>query len=344
LGWSIGISKKSSSENIIDKIQGKFHPKKRVPGGDSDIQSGSFIPTKDTFSDYKGKSILDPETAQKYCQDIVKKHDYNTFIVGKHFPESRQAYFYTVHAFFLEVLKSREVSRQAYICKRRLLWWDEMLKDIEEGKEPFEPIGVALKALKKNTNVNFDLLHRLTSFQLFDLERMEMKNMNDLTIYAENTRSLTFYAYLHILGIDDSNAYSAASYVGRWYGIIDVLRKMQYYLINGRHYIPSDILLKHNLYFDRIYNPRVEGLVAEEFFDVILEIAAHAKKYLELGRTYKDKLPKHAHRALLFGVEAEIYLKDLEEYNFDIFNEHFRKTSYFKLPLKMLRASKNQSY
>lgn len=262
---------------VLNSEEEEIPSKKRVPGGDSDIASGGFIPTKDSFSDYKGKSILEPATAQKYCHDIVKKHDYNTYIVGKHFPESRQAYFYTVHAFFLEVLKSREVSRQAYIWQRRLLWWDETLSDIEKDKDPFEPIGVALKELKKKTQVNFDLLHRLVSYQLFDMERMEMKNMNDLTIYAENTRSLTFYAYLHVLGIDDSNAYSAASYIGRWYGIIDVLRKMQYYLINGRHYIPSDLLLKHNLYFDRIYNPRVEGLVAEEFFDVILEIAAHAK-------------------------------------------------------------------
>lgn len=310
----------------------------------SDQARGGFTPSKENFEDYKGKSVLDPPVAQQYCTDIVKRHDYYTYIVGQHFPKSKQGFFYTVHAFFLEVLKSREVSRQAYVCKRRLLWWQETLEEVTKGKKPAEPLGVALKELYTNTNVNFDLFHRLVSYQLFDLERSEMTTMNDLTSYAENTRSLTFYLYLHILGIDDSNAYSAASHIGRCYGIIDVLRKMQYYLINHRSYLPTDILLKHNLYFDRIYNPRVEGLVAEEFFDVVLEIAAHAKKHLEVGRSFKDKLPPHAHRALLFGVEAETYLKDLEENNFDIFNDHFRKISYVKIPYKILKAAKKGEY
>ena len=108
--------------------------------------------------------------------------------------------------------------------------------------------------------------------------------------------------------------------------------------------MPTDLLLKHNLFFDRIYNPRVEALVAEEFFDVILEIAAHAKKHLEVARLYQGKLPKHAHRALLFGVEAEIYLNDLEEYNFNIFDEHFRKISYIKIPYKIYRSSKKEMF
>ena len=97
-------------------------------------QSGRFIPTKKKFSEYAGKSILDPEIAQQYWRDIVKKHDYYTYIVGEHFPKSRQGFYYTVHAFLLEILKSRETSRQMMVCKRRLLWWSETLDDIEKDK------------------------------------------------------------------------------------------------------------------------------------------------------------------------------------------------------------------
>lgn len=44
---------------------------------------------------------------------------------------------------------------------------------------------------------------------------------------------------------------------------------------------------------------------------MVLEIAAYAKKHLELGREYQSKLPKHAHRALLMAVEAEYFLETL---------------------------------
>lgn len=333
-------SRKFSSNPKIIKSSNIPEAKESVP----EQPQGGYTPTKADFSEYAGKTIVDPEVAQKYCRDIVKKHDYYTYAVGTNFPISKQPFFFTVHAFFLELLKSRETSRQINICKRRLIWWAETLNDIEKDRKVHEPIGVALKELRNNTNANFDLLHRLVSYQIFDLERSEMKDMNELANYAENTRSLTFYLYLHILGIDDKSAYSAASHMGRCYGIIDILRKMQYYLINHRYYLPSDILLKHNLYFDRIYNPRVEGLVAEEFFDVILEIAAHAKKHLEISRTYSDKLPKHAHRALLFGVEAEDYLNKLEENNFDVFDASFKRISYVKLPYKILKSAKAGKY
>ena len=55
-----------------------------------------------------------------------------------------------------------------------------------------EPIGVCLKDLNLRTNANINLLEKIISYQIFDIRRDEMKNMNDLVIYAENTRSLTF--------------------------------------------------------------------------------------------------------------------------------------------------------
>ncbi len=73
-------------------------------------------------------------------------------------------------------------------------------------------------------------------------------------------------------------------------------------------------------------------------------VAAYAKKHLELGREYQSKLPKNAHRALLLAVEADHFLKELEERNFDIFDSYFRKKSIFKLPYSIMKAAKNGTY
>lgn len=73
--------------------------------------------------------------------------------------------------------------------------------------------------------------------------------MKELEVYAENTRSLLLYLSLHLMQIDDSNALSAASHIGRCLGICDVLKKMPYYLAKHRSYIPSDILAKVTLKF-----------------------------------------------------------------------------------------------
>ena len=110
----------------------------------------------------------------------------------------------------------------------------DTLEDIERGKTPKEPIGAALTAVKDDTNVKFSLLKRLVEYQLFDIEREQIQTMKELDIYAENTWALMLYMNLHLLNIDDKQAYSAASHIGRCLGILDLFRKMKYYLINNR--------------------------------------------------------------------------------------------------------------
>lgn len=132
-----------------------------------------------------------------------------------------------------------------------------------------------------------------------------MQSITELEVYAENTRSLLLYLNLHLLGIDDSNAISAASHIGRCLGICDVLKKIPFYLGVHRGYLPQDILLKNNVYFDRMWSKNFDGIMSEEFYDVILEVASYAKKHLEIGRSFQSKLPKDTHLALLLAMEAE---------------------------------------
>lgn len=63
-------------------------------------------------------------------------------------------------------------------------------------------------------------------------------------MYAENTRSLLLYLNLHLLRVDDSNALSAASHLGRAIGICDIIKKIPFYLAKHRAYIPNDLLIK----------------------------------------------------------------------------------------------------
>jgi NADH dehydrogenase [ubiquinone] 1 alpha subcomplex assembly factor 6 len=141
--------------------------------------------------------------------------------------------------------------------------------------------------------------------------------MEELEIYAENTRSLMLYMNLHLLNIDDPNANLIASHLGRALGICDVLRKSPYYIGIQRGILPLDVLVKHNVYREKIYkNYGTEAVVVDEFYDVVLELAAYAKKHLEIARkiqqecidgTSKDSeierkpLPKHTHRAFLLA-------------------------------------------
>jgi len=93
-----------------------------------------------------------------------------------------------------------------------------------------------------------------------------------------------------------------------------------------------------------MWSKNFDGIMTDELFDVILEVAAYAKKHLEISRSYSDKLPKGAHLAFLLAIEADKFLDDLEVHNFNVFDDAFRKKSVIKLPYKIYRAAKSGKY
>lgn len=99
---------------------------------------------------------------------------------------------------------------------------------------PKEPVSKVLSEALKNTPINFNLLKRIVNYQLFDIERGDLQTMKELEVYAENTRSLLLYMNLHLLRIDDTNALTAASHLGRCIGICDVIKKIPFYLAKHR--------------------------------------------------------------------------------------------------------------
>ena len=79
-------------------------------------------------------------------------------------PKSTRPHYYTVHAFFLEIMKSREVSREQSICQTRLNWWLHILDDVTHKRKTREPVGVALANTFEHSAVNFNLLSRIVDY------------------------------------------------------------------------------------------------------------------------------------------------------------------------------------
>lgn len=93
--------------------------------------------------------------------------------------------------------------------------------------------------------------------------------MEELEVYAENTRSLLIYLNLNLFNIHDKNAYIAASHIGRGVGIVDVLKKMPSVFRYNVNFIPIEIQQKYNAYATRLWDR--DGKVMEEFYDCVLE-------------------------------------------------------------------------
>ncbi len=65
-----------------------------------------------------------------------RRYDFYAHAAGQFYPKKIRDYYMAINAFFVEVLRSREVSREASVCQQRLMWWAEQLEDVENGKKP----------------------------------------------------------------------------------------------------------------------------------------------------------------------------------------------------------------
>jgi phytoene/squalene synthetase len=225
----------------------------------------------------------------------------------------------------------------------RLAFWEDSLKEILEDKRIKEPILILLKESFKQTGIRKDTLFRMIDFLYFDLDKLgEVSTIEDLEIFAENTRSLLLYLTLNLFQIDDKDAFIAASHIGRGVGMVDCLKKMSALQKMHINQIPSEIVSKYGASIINLWDRH--GHIKDQFYDCILEIAAYAKKHIEIGRSLKEKLPKNTNIAFLQAVESYDWLMDLEKYNFDVFEPKLQKYSTISMPKKMMEYGRKGEY
>jgi len=108
-------------------------------------------------------------------------------------------------------------------------------------------------------------------YQIYHMERQEMRYIRDLEIMAENTRSLQMFLSLHLLQIDSKDAYMAASYMGRCAGICNILLLVPTHFQNKVKIFPEELLEKHATRYELLWDQIHAGKPEEKFYDIILE-------------------------------------------------------------------------
>lgn len=276
-------------------------------------------------------------------------------------------------------MKSRYISREESVIKTRLLFWEERLENVinekskiqkqnntkvdsendnNEDKEEEEESYSALEkdsltlllteALAKTEYVNIETLFRMLDFQLFDLENKgNIETMEELEVYAENTRSLLIYLNLNLLNIQDEKAFICASHVGRGVGIVDILKRMPSLIHLNINQMPKSLITKYVGSTALLFSSK--GEKNERMYDVILEMAAYAKKHIEVAAQMSDELKenesnRNIHIAFMQCIDSYHWLKELEEYNFNVFEPNLKKIKSFSLSRKISQAGKSGKY
>lgn len=196
--------------------------------------------------------------------------NYYAFVIGQALPEKIRPFYYSYQAFFSEITRSRYITREQSVCRMRLSFWEDSLKNCLTDKVTQEPTLVLLKEAFKKTGIRKETLFRMIDYQYYDIDRNgELHTMEELEVYAENTNSLIIYLNLNLFNINERDAYIAASHLGRGIGITSVLKRMPVLIKQHICQIPFNVLDKYNVSMTNAWDRH--GDVKGEFFDAVLE-------------------------------------------------------------------------
>ncbi|OSD07220.1 hypothetical protein PYCCODRAFT_1402661 [Trametes coccinea BRFM310] len=285
--------------------------------------------------------IADPEA---YCRDLVRKRDYESYLIGSCYPRRLQGAFFALRAFYVELASVQDNVSNSMIGKMRMQFWRDAVKNIADGRPPRHPIALALHDASQRANLPSYHLRRIIDARDAELHTPTHLTLESLTAHAESTSSTFFYLLLSLLNLSSSSTFShAASHLGIAQSIHVLLRALPYHASKGRMVIPAEITARHGVRQEDVFR---RGGNADGISDAVFEFATvandnllTAREMFKSGSSGGDggKVPQVAMPVFLYGIPTRDYLGRLEAVNFDAFAPSLQVRDW-KLPWRIWRG------
>jgi len=170
--------------------------------------------------------------ADEYCVDLVKKHDFDSFLSGLLVPKASRAAYFAIRAFNVEIALIKDQTHGNLLAgKIRFQWWRDLLDEIYKGKNISpasmigkQPVAQALSVHVAEHGLSQRWFQRSLDARQRDFSADQLETLDDLENYAEQGHSSILYLLLESLGVTDEASEFAASHVGVCSGICTILR------------------------------------------------------------------------------------------------------------------------
>ncbi|KAF9345703.1 NADH dehydrogenase (ubiquinone) complex I, assembly factor 6 [Mortierella sp. AD094] len=301
------------------------------------------------------KEILPrPTKAIEYCENLVRKADYEGFLCTQFFPKHRQATQMALRAFNIELASIRESVSNTDIGRMRMQFWRDSLDKVFAGTPPQQPVTLALAyAIQEqelyhqqqqqeqgqqsrhnspsDTEMSLIWFKRMITEREQNLSDPQFMTIGQMETYCENTFGSLLYLQLESVGVKSLEADHAASHLAKAMGIATMLRAFPFHMQQNRMIIPAEITAKHNLSQEALFrNPTITPALQ----DATLEVATAAHVHLATAQSYMDNLPKSALPVLMAGIPTESFLNRLQEADFNPLAPGIQQREWY-LPAKL---------
>ncbi|MBK8909568.1 MAG: squalene/phytoene synthase family protein [Rhodospirillales bacterium] len=257
-----------------------------------------------------------------YVAEQVRRHDNDRFICSLFAAPAARTGLHAVHAFNIEVARTRELVREPVLGLMRLQWWRDAIAAIAAGRPPDHPVAAPLADAMARFDLDREDFARLLDTRALDFEDEPLADMTALVAYADGTSATLAHLSLQVVGVDSAAdpaaaeaARAAARDVAVAWSLVGLVRAVPFHARARRCYLPAAVCRDAGLdvatLFDR--GP-TRGLPA-----AAEAVATVARQYLQAARGRMDLVPKAALPVLLPATIADLYLQRLQAAGFDPF-------------------------
>lgn len=255
-------------------------------------------------------------TDLSYCGREVRKHDNDHFLTGLFAPEDRREALFALHAFNVEIAKTREVVSEPILGQMRLQFWRDGVEAVyEDGPVPRHAVMDPLAEAAKTLRLSRSLFDRLIDAREADLDDTPPADLTCLVNYADVTGAPLVQLALEILDVRSEQAMAVGRHVGIAYALTGILRAVPFLARQNRQLLPADRMTEHGAQSEDLFAGRSKS----ELRPVIADVARVAAEHLDQARRLRRGLPKAALPALLPAVLADLHLGVIAKADHDVF-------------------------
>ncbi|XP_059350187.1 NADH dehydrogenase (ubiquinone) complex I, assembly factor 6-like isoform X2 [Daphnia carinata] len=259
------------------------------------------------FADAKKLSsdVQSSKNSFLYCQELVRKHDYENFIAALLLPPGPRQSTIAVRAFNISVAQVQDQVSQGLIGQMRMKFWSDTLEAIYQDAPPAQLVALQLHEAVRRHKLSKRWLKRLISSRENHLTSKAFQSLSAVEDYAEHSVSSVLYLTLESLNVRTLDGDHAASHVGR---------------AQVQHKVSQNDILK--------------GIDDKRMKDLIFDVASSANAHIEKARTIMPKMTSEGRVALIPLLTVVSYLEQLRKADFNVFDAQLSQRNPL-LPWKM---------
>lgn len=206
-----------------------------------------------------------------WCRQLTQKRARNFYFAIRLLPKARRDAMCAVYAFFRQC---DDISDAKNVCSRRERL--EQWKQIIQGQEPtsFMPGLLALRHAVKKYRINPQPFLDLIDGMFTDLEEIHFQTFDELYTYCYRVASTVGLVCISIFGAPDKpEVYKMAEYHGIAFQLTNILRDINHDALEGRVYIPDEILEKFAITRQSILNRTYNEQKMASLIDYMAKLA-----------------------------------------------------------------------